>query len=240
MKDETGRDDDEAGRDETEEENEEFIPAAVKSNEEEERPRSANAEIIRTISRIGTPEIMQQETTLSEKIDETKGSDETSQLATELFGKDFAMFALNTLLMMKPKPSIPVPKVIREKSAIERLVEVLKNNKLNDAEKADSLRDIVAMLNDDRPKNFQDAYNHQDPLLREKWREAIRTEVRNMIQRGVFRRMKRRDIPGNRRCVKHKWVFEVKRSGRFRARLVACERDGERSVLGGDFCEDCG
>jgi len=127
MKDETGRDDDEAGRDETEEENEEFIPAAVKSNEEEERPRSANAEIIRTISRIGTPEIMQQETTLSEKIDETKGSDETSQLATELFGKDFAMFALNTLLMMKPKPSIPVPKVIREKSAIERLAEVLKN-----------------------------------------------------------------------------------------------------------------
>ena len=29
-------------------------------------------------------------------------------------------------------------------------------------------------------------------------------------------------IPEGRRCVKHKWVLEVKRSGVFRARLVAC------------------
>jgi len=41
--------------------------------------------------------------------------------------------------------------------------------------------------------------------------------------------------PG-RRCVKHKWVMDIKRSGRFRARLVAC---GYSQIPGVDFSEVC-
>ena len=41
-------------------------------------------------------------------------------------------------------------------------------------------------------------------------------------------------IPSGRRCVKHKWVFEIKRSGVFCSRLVAC---GYSQVPGVDFSE---
>ena len=46
--------------------------------------------------------------------------------------------------------------------------------------------------------------------------------------------MKRSDMPGNRRCVKSKWVIKIKRSGVFRARLVAC---GYSQISGVDFGE---
>ena len=53
-----------------------------------------------------------------------------------------------------------------------------------------------------------------------------------MIKRGVWRNKRRRDVPEWRRCVKCKWVFDIKRDGRFRPRLVAC---GYSQVAGVDF-----
>ena len=53
-----------------------------------------------------------------------------------------------------------------------------------------------------------------------------------MINRQVWRKMKRRDLPNGRRCIKCKWVFKFKRNGIFRARLVAC---GYSEIPGIDF-----
>ena len=50
----------------------------------------------------------------------------------------------------------------------------------------------------------------------------------------VWETVPRSSIPSNCRCVKHKWVFDIKRNGTFRARLVAC---GYTQVPGIDFTE---
>jgi len=84
------------------------------------------------------------------------------------------------------------------------------------------------------PKNYSEAWNHPDKFQRDKWREAINTEFERMNNRGVWEKIKKEDMEPGRRCVKHKWVMDIKRSGRFRARLVAC---GYSQTPGVDFTE---
>jgi hypothetical protein len=74
----------------------------------------------------------------------------------------------------------------------------------------------------DKPGSFEEAWDHEDPFQRERWREAINKEFKKMEERQVWKKIKRTDMEEGRRCVKHKWVFDIKRSGIFRARLVAC------------------
>ena len=82
------------------------------------------------------------------------------------------------------------------------------------------------------PSCFDEAWNHPDPFQREKWRAAIEKEFAKMELNKVWKKVQRSSMPKDRRCVKHKWVFEIKRSGIFRARLVAC---GYSQVPGVDF-----
>ena len=86
----------------------------------------------------------------------------------------------------------------------------------------------------DNPRTYDEAWNHEDEFQRNRWREAITKELTKMEEKGVWRKINRSEMEEGRRCVKHKWVFEIKRSGRFRARLVAC---GYSQIPGVDFTE---
>ena len=55
-----------------------------------------------------------------------------------------------------------------------------------------------------------------------------------MESKKVWEIVKKEDIPKDRRCIKCKWIFKMKRNGVFRARLVAC---GYSQIPGIDFNE---
>jgi hypothetical protein len=77
----------------------------------------------------------------------------------------------------------------------------------------------------DVPAKFREAWDHPDPWQREKWRTGIRAEFEKMNKNYIWR---------GRRCVKHKWVFDIKRDGTFKARLLAC---GYSQIPGVDFTD---
>ena len=85
-----------------------------------------------------------------------------------------------------------------------------------------------------KPMTFDEAWNHPSPFQRKRWREGIIKELKKMESIRVWKKVKRNSIPKNRRLIKCKWVFEVKRNGVFRCRLVAC---GYSQVAGIDFEE---
>ena len=70
------------------------------------------------------------------------------------------------------------------------------------------------------PRNFQEAWYHQNSEKRQNWRVAIRKEFKDMIRRGVWDVVEKSSIPEGRRLIGSKWVFKEKLDGRFRARLV--------------------
>jgi hypothetical protein len=79
------------------------------------------------------------------------------------------------------------------------------------------LKDILTV-----PDKYEEAYYHPDTWCRDRWREAIRKELEKMSQLKVWHPVGRQDIPSGRKTIKCKWVFDIKRTGVFRARLVAC------------------
>jgi hypothetical protein len=81
-------------------------------------------------------------------------------------------------------------------------------------------------------KTFDEAWNYEDLVMREKWRNAINKELEEMDKKQVWEVIKKEDITQNRITIKRKWIFEIKRNGVYRARLVAC---GYNQVPGVDF-----
>ena len=82
------------------------------------------------------------------------------------------------------------------------------------------------------PSNFYDAWNNSNPRERELWRAAIRKEFKDYKDRDCFKLVKKSSVPKNRRRIKCKWVFKIKRDLRHRARLCAC---GYSQIPGVDF-----
>ena len=84
----------------------------------------------------------------------------------------------------------------------------------------------------DCPTAFKAAWNHPIPWARDRWRQAILKELRKMEEHRVWKKIKLHQKPQKKKVIKCKWVFEVKRNGVFRARLVAC---GYSQIPGEDF-----
>ena len=85
------------------------------------------------------------------------------------------------------------------------------------------------------PMKFKDAWDHPNESEKNLWREAIMKEITDMEQRGVWDVVDNSDVPRNRKPIGCRWVFELKRDGRHRARLVA---QGFSQIPGVDFT-DC-
>ena len=86
-----------------------------------------------------------------------------------------------------------------------------------------------------KPKSFQEAWHYPIEDEKERWRIAIKKEIRSMIERGVWRKTDRKKIPSNRRLIGNKWVFKIKRDGTYRARLVAL---GYSQIPGVDYTDN--
>ena len=94
---------------------------------------------------------------------------------------------------------------------------------------------ISAFTSDlEEPKTFSEAWNHQEPKIRNQWREAMKKELNNMECKNVWTEKQKNEIPIDRRLVGCKWVVKLKRDGAHRARLAAL---GYSQVPGIDFTE---
>ena len=85
------------------------------------------------------------------------------------------------------------------------------------------------------PKTFQEAWHYPIENDRNNWRTTIRKGNKSMINRGVWRKTDRAQIPKNRRLIGNKWVFKIKRDGTYKARLVAL---GYSQIPGVDYTDN--
>ena len=63
------------------------------------------------------------------------------------------------------------------------------------------------MSDPDEPQSFQEAWWDPDLISREKWREAIHLEFKKMLDMGVWRHVKRDDLPNDCRLVGCRWYL---------------------------------
>ena len=119
-------------------------------------------------------------------------------------------------------------------------LEIFKSN--NDVRNFKALEHGMAFIatNDDNqeledPDSFQEAWNHLDPEQRRKWREAIWKEFGDMVKYKVWKKIPHNQVPPERQTIGSKWVFKIKRNGRFCARLCGLVYT---QIPGVDFTEN--
>jgi len=153
---------------------------------------------------------------------------------------DYAFLARERMVLPKsekePTAEIHSLRLRMEKMHILDALDFLNDEKNNISSyvRSELLREVVFALKENLPKSYTNAWDHPDPKFREKWCKALEKELESMKKRNVWKVIKRSNVPKNRRCVKSKWVFDIKRTGVFKVRLVAC---GYTQVPGIDFTD---
>ena len=85
------------------------------------------------------------------------------------------------------------------------------------------------------PQTFREGWNHVDDIEQKGWQEAIQKEFHDMLEKQVWTKKIRNEVMIGRCLVGSKWVFKKKKSGTFRARLVAL---GYHQIPGVDYTEN--
>ena len=76
--------------------------------------------------------------------------------------------------------------------------------------KPNLFKDVFEIL-----ESFEHAWNHADKFQRDNWRKTVEKEIEKMERLEVWRKIKRSEMPENKRCVRYKWVFAIKKDGTF-------------------------
>ena len=178
-------------------------------------------------------EIQNAPTTKQDDRGDQLGRDAASIAIDHLFG-DLGLFCRATFV--KEREYTKVKSKICNLHILERL-DFLNNEKMEMKEdvRSDLLRECVHELKGMLPTSYNEAWNHPDRRFRERWKIGIKKELKSLVDvRKVWRVVKRASIPKGRRLVKSKWIFDIKRNGLFKVRLVAC---GYSQIPGVDFTE---
>ena len=64
---------------------------------------------------------------------------------------------------------------------VDKLDYMNDEKEVNEIDKATILTEIVQELKEELPRTYDEAWNHNDPKLREHWRASIKKELRSMI-----------------------------------------------------------
>jgi hypothetical protein len=86
------------------------------------------------------------------------------------------------------------------------------------------------ILNLDSPE-MQEALNHPDDIIRQKWHAAFNEEIDHLFDLGCFESVK--DLPEKKRPTGHKFVFKIK-PDKFKVRLTF---KGFQQIYGSDFTD---
>ena len=70
----------------------------------------------------------------------------------------------------------------------------------------------------EEPLTYKEAINSPDA---KHWIKAMKTEIQSMLNKKVWRRVKKSDIPSDKKLIGCKWVYKLKDNGAYCARLVA-------------------
>ena len=74
------------------------------------------------------------------------------------------------------------------------------------------------------PKTFQEAWHSPVEEERNSCQDAIRKEIKSMINRGVWRKIDKVMIPENTRLIGNKRVFKIERDGTYRFHWLLWDR----------------
>ena len=152
---------------------------------------------------------------------------------------DFAFYMRETTMAAvettKSNDSDDLRNKLRQMHILDAL-DYLRNddNNIPMKQRDECLREVVLILKSELPKSYKEAWDHPDPKMRARWRNAFKKETGSMGTRKVWKVIKKSKMPKGRRCVKSKWVFDIKRDGTFKVRLVAC---GYTQIPGVDFTD---